>query len=90
MLAWLSANWLVVTAVVLYLVANVVPRPDHTNMKPGARTFWQIVDRLCFLTAAALPGNLKAIGALSPIVLQAARSNPVAGSETSGQGENDG
>jgi len=77
---WLfvAANWLTILAVVLYLVANVVPRPDPSRVSPGWSVFWQIVDRLCFLSREALPGGWKAIGALSPIVIPKADPEKVA------------
>ena len=64
---FLVAHWSTTLAVSLYVLANVVPRPDAYAASPRWATFWKIVDRLCFLTSNALPGSLKLIGALSPL-----------------------
>jgi hypothetical protein len=68
---FLLHNALAVIAVALYVTANVIPRPDPDACTPGWRTFWRVVDRASFLTSEALPGNLKRIGQLSPIVVDA-------------------
>jgi hypothetical protein len=64
--AWLYLHWLVVLAVVAYVVANVAPRPHPEALVGWRKIFWTVIDRTCVLTAAALPGVLKAPGTASP------------------------
>lgn len=58
-LDWMKANPWVTTAIVVYVIANLAPRPDPKDMTGWQKAFWQIVDRLCVLTAGKLPGSLK-------------------------------
>jgi hypothetical protein len=67
-LAWIVANPITVTAVVVWLVANVAPRPNPTEMSSKWKVFWVVVDRLCFLTAGKLPGGFKMLFLASPAV----------------------
>jgi hypothetical protein len=58
------AHWstiLTVLAVVVYAIANVAPRPDPVRMTGWRLAFWGTLDRLCVLTAAAVPGVFKAL-----------------------------
>jgi len=66
--AWLRGNWYVTLVVILWIVANVTPRPHPESMTGWQKTVWTIVDRLCVLTADALPGKLKWLFAPSPPV----------------------
>lgn len=56
-------HWFTVFSVMVYLVANIVPRPSPETHKltRGEEIFWGIVDRLCFLTSRGLPGSVKMI-----------------------------
>jgi hypothetical protein len=54
-----SANWLIVLAVVVGAIANLAPRPHPDELTGWKRTFWLVIDRLCFLTAAKIPGGWK-------------------------------
>jgi hypothetical protein len=66
MWAWIQANPVVFTAIAVYVIANLMPRPHPEKMTGWKRTFWSIVDGLCLLTAAKVPGNLKWLLANSP------------------------
>ena len=66
MWAWAQANPVVFTAIVVYVIANLMPRPHPEQMTGWKRTFWAIVDGLCVLTAAKVPGKLKWLLANSP------------------------
>jgi hypothetical protein len=65
-LEWAKANPWVATAIVVYVIANVAPRPDPGKMSGWQRAFWLIVDRLCILTHDRLPGGLKMLLLDSP------------------------
>jgi hypothetical protein len=65
-LEWAKANPWVTTAIVVYVIANLAPRPDPSKMTGWQRAFWQIVDRLCVLTHDKLPGGLKMLLLDSP------------------------
>lgn len=65
-IVWARANWYVSLVVVLWIVANVAPRPHPETMTGFQKTLWTVIDRLCVLTADALPGKLKWIFAPSP------------------------
>jgi len=84
-LHWVAANWLMAFATFIYVVANVVPRPDPATLSPGWATLWRVVDRLCFLTRDKLPGGLKAIGVLSPVYTATATPQVVASAAASAQ-----
>jgi hypothetical protein len=59
MIAWAKANPELAVAIVAYLIANFWPRPDASKLTGASKAFWQILDRLCFLTATKVPGRLK-------------------------------
>lgn len=65
-LAWARANWYVTLVVVLWVVANVAPRPHPESMTGWQKVLWTVIDRLCVLTADAVPGKLKWLFAPSP------------------------
>jgi len=56
---WVMHHPLTSIAVAVWLIANFAPRPHPEQSTGWRKTFWQIVDRLCVLTADALPGRLK-------------------------------
>jgi hypothetical protein len=58
-LDWMKANPWITTAIVVYVIANLAPRPDPSKMTGWQKSFWQIIDRLCVLTADKLPGTVK-------------------------------
>jgi hypothetical protein len=58
-IAWMKANPWVTTAIVVYVLANLAPRPDPSKMTGWQKAFWQIIDRLCVLTHDKLPGTVK-------------------------------
>ena len=57
--AWLYLHWVVVVAVLVWIVVNVIPRPHPETLTGWKRVVWRIVDAICLLTAAKLPGGLK-------------------------------
>lgn len=59
MLDWMQANPWTTLAIIVYVVANLAPRPDPARMKGWQRALWQIIDRLCVLTSHKVPGSLK-------------------------------
>ena len=61
LLAWMYENPITTALVVVYLIANVAQRPHPQEMVGWKKTFWIIIDRLSFLSAAAVPGRLKLI-----------------------------
>jgi hypothetical protein len=63
---WTLANWVIVVAVIVGAVANLAPRPHPDELTGWRRTFWLVVDRLCFLTASKVPGDWKWILTGSP------------------------
>ena len=65
-LDWMKANPVVTTAIVVYVIANLAPRPDPSKMTGWQRAFWLIIDRLCILTHDKLPGTLKMLLLDSP------------------------
>jgi hypothetical protein len=66
MLDWMQANPWTTLAIVVYVVANLAPRPDPAKMKGWQKALWQIIDRLCLLTSHKLPGSLKLLLLDSP------------------------
>jgi hypothetical protein len=66
--AWVVANPIETAALVLYLVANVVPRPHPEKLVGWRLLLWGSLDRLCFLSAKRVPGSFKALFGASPIV----------------------
>lgn len=64
--AWINANPWATTAIVVYVVLTVVPRPDPDQLTGLGRVFWVIIDRLAFLTRDRLPGRLKMVLLESP------------------------
>lgn len=63
--AWLVAHQTFACGL-LYVVLNVIPRPNAVLMRPGARrTLLLLLDRLCVLSAAGMPGAWKALFSLS-------------------------
>jgi len=65
-MGWIVSNPLTVTAIVIWLVANVAPRPNPSEMTSNWKVFWVVVDRLCILTAGKLPGGFKMLLLASP------------------------
>jgi hypothetical protein len=65
-LEWAKANPWTTVAIIVYVVANLAPRPHHSKMKGWQRALWQIIDRLCILTSHKLPGSLKLLLLDSP------------------------
>jgi hypothetical protein len=59
MLDWMKANPWTTTAVIVYVIANLAPRPDPEKMKGWQKALWQIIDRLCVLSSHKVPGSLK-------------------------------
>jgi hypothetical protein len=57
--AWAEANRLVLLTVIVWVIANVAPRPHPDDTSGWKKTFWMVIDRLCVLTAEELPGRLK-------------------------------
>jgi len=57
--AWVQSHPLLTVAVVVYVFANFAPRPHPDKLKGWEKKLWQIVDRLCVLTAGKMPGGLK-------------------------------
>ena len=70
-LDWMKANPVVTTAIVVYVIANLAPRPDPSKMTGWQRAFWLIIDRLCILTHDKLPGTLKMLLLDSPPIKRA-------------------
>ena len=70
--AWIQANPIIVALFVLGAVANLAPRPHPENNTGAVRVFWLLIDRLCFLTAQAVPGRFKMFFTPSPIPPEAA------------------
>ena len=69
-MTWVQDNPWVTFAIVIYVVANVVPRPHHGKLDDGWRKgMWQIIDRLCWLTSDRVPGSLKLLLLDSPLVV---------------------
>lgn len=66
MIEWMKVNPWVTTAIVVYVIANLAPRPDPKTLTGGHKVLWQIIDRLCLLTADKLPGTLKMLLLDSP------------------------
>ncbi|MFA6167009.1 MAG: hypothetical protein WC700_10350 [Gemmatimonadaceae bacterium] len=66
MWSWIQQYPFETAAIVLYIVANVVPRPDASVMVGWRRSFWMTLDRLCLLTAGRVPGQLKGLFEASP------------------------
>ena len=65
---WISANPLTTLAIVLWLIANVVPRPQPAvTQNRWVRLFWSLVDRASILTSDKLPGKLKMLGFATPL-----------------------
>ncbi len=63
---WAKDNYLIVIFAFVYAIANFYPRPHPDTMVGFQKKFWQIIDRLCILTAEKMPGNLKFILLDSP------------------------
>jgi hypothetical protein len=64
---WTLTNWVIVAAVIVGAVANLAPRPHPEELTGWKRTFWLVIDRLCFLTASKVPGDWKWFFAPSPV-----------------------
>jgi hypothetical protein len=64
--AWLYTHWAVVLAVTAWMAANVAPRPHPEALVGWRKIFWTLIDRVCVLSAASLPGVFKFPGASSP------------------------
>jgi len=65
-LDWVQANPWIALAIAVYVIVNVAPRPHPEQMVGWKRTVWAIIDGLCLLTAAKVPGRVKWIVANSP------------------------
>jgi hypothetical protein len=67
MLAWVQAHPQVTIATLLYIIVNVMPRKDHSQMAGWQARFWEILDRASFLTRERVPGRLKMLFSSSPL-----------------------
>lgn len=67
LIAWAKENPEVAAAIVIYLLANVAPRPDHDKLTGCRKVLWQIIDRLCVFTSHKVPGGLKFLLLDSPV-----------------------
>ena len=65
-LSWAKAHPETAAAIVLWIVANVVPRPHPEEMTGWKKSLWYLIDRLSVFTAKGLPGDLKPLFAPSP------------------------
>lgn len=65
---WIRANPWTTVAIVVYVLANVAPRPQHQKLTGAQKAFWLFVDRLCILTSGRLPGVLKMLLLDSPVL----------------------
>jgi hypothetical protein len=72
MWVWIQANPWTAVAISAYIIANLAPRPHPEDLTGWQRTFWSVIDGLCLLTAARVPGRVKWLLANSP-----ALSSPV-------------
>lgn len=63
---WAETHRMVVLAVIVWIIANVIPRPHPEDLTGWKKTFWMLVDRLCVLTAQEMPGRVKWFFSLSP------------------------
>ncbi len=84
--SWICSHPMTCLAVVVWVIANLVPRPHPDQLTGKARLFWSIVDRLCVLTASRFPGSLKLLGSISAptfSVVVNGTVKQVAGSEVS-------
>jgi len=66
-LRWIQDNPWTTFAIIVYVVANVAPRPDHNKLDGWRKVMWQIIDRLCLLTSHRVPGSLKFLLLDSPL-----------------------
>lgn len=82
--AWIQANPVATIAIVLYVIANIAPRPSPSAMVGWRKALWETIDRLCLLTAGALPGAAKALFAPSPSPRETPTDPPKAGQWLSG------
>lgn len=64
---WIQANPWTTFAIVVYVIANLAPRPDVSKLTGWRKSFWQIVDRLSILSADKVPGRLKMVLLDSPV-----------------------
>lgn len=65
--AWIWAHRVVLGSIIVWLIANVAPRPNPSDVEPRwQRIFWAIIDRLSVLTAEGVPGRVKWLLAPSP------------------------
>jgi hypothetical protein len=55
-----------IVATVLWLIANVAPRPHPETCTGWKKALWGVIDRLCLLTAEKFPGVFKWILTASP------------------------
>jgi hypothetical protein len=67
MLDWMQANPWTTLAIIVYVIANLAPRPHPGKMKGWQKALWQIIDRLCLLTSHKVPGSLKFLLLDSPV-----------------------
>jgi len=65
---WIEANPIATLAVVVWAITNFAPRPHPEDCVGWRKVFWQVVDRLCVLTAKEFPGVLKLPFSDSPYV----------------------
>jgi hypothetical protein len=66
-IVWVKENPEAAAAIVIYLIANLAPRPDHSKLAGWRQKLWQIIDRLCLLTSHRVPGSLKFLLLDSPV-----------------------
>jgi hypothetical protein len=57
--AWVTTHPWAVTAIVLYLIVNVAPRPHGSEASGWKAVLWETLDRLAILTSGAIPGKFK-------------------------------
>lgn len=66
---WIEAHPVLAVLFLIGAVFNTMPRPhpDDPKLSFTARIFWTFIDRLCFLSAIAIPGKLKWFLTPSPV-----------------------
>ena len=67
LIAWVKSNPYATLSIVVWLIANVVPRPSpKPDQNQFVRMFWNVIDRLCVLTSDGLPGKFKMLLTATP------------------------
>lgn len=64
--SWIQENPWATFAIVVYVIANIGPRPHPGKQKGWKKVFWTIIDRLCILTVDRVPGRVKMLLMDSP------------------------